>query len=82
MTIGIIGAMEEEVTLLKESMNVVTTRNVIGCDFFVGYTKLNVLIENRQTVIAMLDRGKSIGDICRHFGLSRDTFAKFRMKYL
>ena len=36
MTIGIIGAMEEEVTLLKESMNVVTTRNVIGCDFFVG----------------------------------------------
>ena len=25
MTIGIIGAMEEEVTLLKESMNVVTT---------------------------------------------------------
>ena len=34
--IGIIGAMEEEVTLLKESMNVVTTRNVIGCDFFVG----------------------------------------------
>ena len=46
-----------------------------------SYTKLNVLIENRQTVIAMLDRGKSIGDICRHFGLSRDTFAKFRMKY-
>ena len=37
MTIGIIGAMEEEVTLLKESMNVVTTRNVIGCDFFVGF---------------------------------------------
>ena len=26
MTIGIIGAMEEEVTLLKESMNVVTTK--------------------------------------------------------
>ena len=47
-----------------------------------SYTKLNVLIENRQTVIAMLDRGKSIGDICRHFGLSRDTFAKFRVKYL
>ena len=46
-----------------------------------SYTKLNVLIENRQAVIAMLDRGKSIGDICRHFGLSRDTFAKFRMKY-
>ena len=47
-----------------------------------SYTKLNVLIENRQTVIAMLDRGKSIGDICRHFGLSRDTFAKFRMLWI
>ena len=29
MTIGIIGAMEEEVTLLKETMNVVTTRSFL-----------------------------------------------------
>ena len=36
MTIGIIGAMEEEVTLLRDTMNVVTTKNVVGCDFFVG----------------------------------------------
>ncbi len=43
-----------------------------------SYTKLNVLITNRDKVIAMLDADKSITDICRHFGLSRDTFSKFR----
>lgn len=46
-----------------------------------SYTKMNVLIKNRQVVIAMLNKGKSINDICKHFDLSRDTFAKFRMKY-
>ena len=46
-----------------------------------SYTKMNVLIKNRQVVIAMLNKGKSISDICKHFDLSRDTFAKFRMKY-
>lgn len=46
-----------------------------------SYTKMNVLIENQQVVIAMLNRGKSISDICKRFDLSRDTFAKFRMKY-
>lgn len=45
------------------------------------YTKLNVLIENRQAVIRMLNQGKSITDICRHYGLSRDTFDKFRRSY-
>ena len=46
-----------------------------------SYTKMNVLIKNRQVVITMLNKGKSISDICKHFDLSRDTFAKFRMKY-
>ena len=46
-----------------------------------SYTKLNVLVENRQIVIEMLNKGKSIGDICKRFNLSRDTFAKFRRKY-
>jgi adenosylhomocysteine nucleosidase len=36
MTIGIIGAMEEEVTNLRKSMSVVTTKNVIGLDYYVG----------------------------------------------
>ena len=39
-----------------------------------SYTKLNVLIENRQTVIAMLDRGKSIGDIFK--GMVTDADGK------
>ena len=39
-----------------------------------SYTKMNV-------VITMLNKRKSISDICKHFDLSRDTFAKFRMKY-
>lgn len=46
-----------------------------------SYTKLNVLIEQRQTIIEMLDADRSIGEICRRFQLSRDTFAKFRAMY-
>ena len=46
-----------------------------------SYTKLQVLIENRTAVIDMLNEDRSIGDICRHFGLSRDTFAKFKARY-
>lgn len=46
-----------------------------------SYTKLQVLIENRTAVIKMLNEDRSIGDICRHFGLSRDTFAKFKARY-
>ena len=46
-----------------------------------SYTKLQVLIENRTAVIEMLNEDRSLGDICRHFGLSRDTFAKFKARY-
>ena len=46
-----------------------------------SYTKLQALIENRTAVIEMLNEDRSIGDICRHFGLSRDTFAKFKARY-
>ncbi len=46
-----------------------------------SYTKMNILIQNRFAVIEMLGKGQSIGEICRRYDLSRDTFAKFRMKY-
>ena len=46
-----------------------------------SYTKFNILVENRQTVIKMLDRNRSINDICKRFNLSRDTFDKFRRSY-
>ncbi len=36
MTIGIIGAMEEEVTNLRESMEVISVKNVVGLDFYLG----------------------------------------------
>lgn len=35
-TIGIIGAMSEEIAYLKEKVEIVTTKNVIGLDFHIG----------------------------------------------
>lgn len=46
-----------------------------------SYTKYNVLIENRAAVIRMLGQGHSITHICSFYGLSRDTFDKFRRSY-
>ena len=46
-----------------------------------SYTKLKILIDNRRDVIRMLEQNKSITAICKHFDLSRDTFAKFRTMY-
>ena len=46
-----------------------------------SYTKFNILIENRHTVIQMLNQDKSITDICNRYGISRDTFDKFRRNY-
>lgn len=46
-----------------------------------SYTKLNILIEHRTTVIRMLNKGRTIADICRYYALSRDTFDKFRRRY-
>ena len=43
-----------------------------------SYTKTNVLVANKQTIIQMLNQDKSVADICKRFDLSRDTFAKFR----
>ena len=47
-----------------------------------SYTKLNILMENRDEIAAMLGQGKQVGKICNHFGVSRDTFAKFRKTYI
>ena len=46
-----------------------------------SYTKYNILIKNRQSVIRMLDQNRSITYICKKFSLSRDTFDKFRRNY-
>ncbi len=46
-----------------------------------SYTKLNILIKNRDTIDMMLGQGEPIGNICKRFKISRDTFAKFRKLY-
>lgn len=35
-TIGIIGAMEEEIALLKNNTEIVSAKNIVGTDFFMG----------------------------------------------
>ena len=40
-----------------------------------------ILIDNRNDVIKKLKYGQSIIRICRDYGVSRDTFNKFRNRY-
>lgn len=46
-----------------------------------SYTKFQILVDNRASIIDMLKQGKTISDICRHYDLSRDTFEKFKKTY-
>jgi len=52
MKIGIIGAMDEEVTILKSAMNNVTTTKIAGCEFYQG--ELN----GKQVVLTKSGIGK------------------------
>ena len=44
-------------------------------------TKTKILIENKAAVMDLLCSGKNIGEVCRIFNVSRDTFRKFRKLY-
>lgn len=46
-----------------------------------SFTKLKILIDNRQEVIGMLQSGKTIASICRHYDVSRDTFNNLKARY-
>lgn len=46
-----------------------------------SFTKLKILIDNRRDVIDMLQSGKTIASICRHYGVSRDTFNNLKSRY-
>jgi len=35
-TIGVIGAMEEEIITLKEQIDIISAKNIIGVDFYIG----------------------------------------------
>ncbi|MDD3393177.1 MAG: 5'-methylthioadenosine/adenosylhomocysteine nucleosidase [Anaerotignum sp.] len=67
-TIGIIGAMEEEILCLKEKIEIVTTKNVVGLTFYIGRYKGNSIILVRSGI------GKVNAAICAqamidHFGV-------------
>lgn len=46
-----------------------------------SYTKFKVLAENVPQIIRMLRQDRSVAEICRHYGLSRDTFDRFRREH-
>ena len=39
---------------------------------------VRILAENLTSIVGMLDEDRSVAEICRHFRVSRDTFAQFR----
>lgn len=44
-TLGIIGAMEEEISFLRDKMEIVTTKNIIGLTYYIGrYAGNNVIL--------------------------------------
>lgn len=45
-----------------------------------SYTKLNLLLDNKDDIVSMVRRGASIVRVCHHYGVSRDTFNNFRNK--
>lgn len=47
-----------------------------------SYTKLQILIQKRTEIVRALNRGQSIAEICRTYGVSRDTFSRFRNRHL
>lgn len=44
--------------------------------------KLRLLIDNRTRIAEDLDRGQTIARICKDYGVSRDTFNRFRAEYM
>ena len=45
-----------------------------------SYTKLNLLLDNKDDIVDMVKRGASIARVGHHYGVSRDTFNNFRNK--
>lgn len=46
-----------------------------------SYTKLQLLLDDRTLIVHMMNRGRSIADICREYGVARNTFERFRKQY-
>ncbi|MCC8144778.1 MAG: recombinase family protein [Tannerellaceae bacterium] len=43
--------------------------------------KQSLLDNNRNEIIRMMEEGESVVAICRHFGISRNTFYQFKKNY-
>lgn len=69
---NLISMRTKEALAVRRAEGVVLGRRKGSC------TKSNVLVENRHAVISLLNQDRTISDICRLYGLSRDTFDKFR----
>lgn len=69
---NLISIRTKEALAMRKANGVVLGRRKGSC------TKLNILMANSQTVLAMLEEQRTIVDICRHFGISRETFNKYR----
>ena len=41
--------------------------------------KMGLLVSNRKEVLKLLRGGESVAGICRRYGISRDTFRRFRL---
>ncbi len=58
MTIGIIGAMEAEIVSVKEDMNVISAKNIIGLEFYMG------TLNGQNIVLVRSGVGKVNAAIC------------------
>lgn len=76
-TIGIIGAMEEEISFLREKMDIVTTKSVVGLTYYVGR------YEGNNVVLVKSGIGKVNAAVCTqamidHFGVDYTSTLAWR----
>ncbi|MDR1703592.1 MAG: 5'-methylthioadenosine/adenosylhomocysteine nucleosidase [Clostridiales bacterium] len=57
-TIGIIGAMEEEVAILKSRLEIITAKNIVGVEFYMGN------LNGKNTVLVRSGIGKVNAAVC------------------
>lgn len=69
---NLISMRTREALALRRAEGVVLGRRKGSC------TKYKLLVDNKQDVMRMLEEDLQVGEICRRFNLSRDTFSKFR----
>ncbi len=70
---NLISMRTKEALLLRKSEGIVLGRRKGS------YTKMKVLIKEKGRILELIESRKKIGDICKIYDISRDTFAKFRL---